>query len=94
MAKRTSMNVSLTGPLARFVNRQVRSGRYQTASEVVREGLRMLEERQKDRAAALAAVKRKIAVGLKQAREGKTVDGQTVHRRMLARAAVAMRKAG
>jgi antitoxin ParD1/3/4 len=94
MAKRTSMNVSLTGPLARFVNRQVRSGRYQTASEVVREGLRMLEERQKDRAAALAAVKRKIAVGLKQLDEGRVLDGQAVFERAVARLRGSRRKAG
>jgi antitoxin ParD1/3/4 len=39
------MNVSLTPELERFVARKVESGRYQTASEVVREGLRLLEER-------------------------------------------------
>ena len=87
------MNVSLTGPLARFVTRQVRSGRYQTASEVVREGLRMLESRQKEHAAAVASVRRKIAVGLKQAQEGELVAGETVHRRILARAVAAKRKA-
>ena len=39
------MNVSLTPELARLVNRKVKSGMYQTASEVVREGLRLLKER-------------------------------------------------
>lgn len=88
------MNVSLTGPLARFVNRQVRSGRYQTASEVVREGLRMLEIRQKDRAAALASVKRKIAVGLKQLDEGRGLEGEAVFDRAMARLRGKKRKAG
>ena len=40
------MNVSLTPELERFVKEQVDAGRYQTASEVVREGLQMLAERQ------------------------------------------------
>jgi antitoxin ParD1/3/4 len=39
------MNVSLTKELEALVNRKVKSGMYQTASEVVREGLRLLRER-------------------------------------------------
>ena len=43
MIKRVPLNVSLTADLAAFVAAQVASGRYATASEVVRSGLRMLE---------------------------------------------------
>ena len=39
------MNVSLTPELAKFVEQKVKSGLYHTASEVIREGLRLLEER-------------------------------------------------
>ena len=39
------MNVSLTTELEKLVERKVSSGMYQTASEVVREGLRLLAER-------------------------------------------------
>ena len=39
------MNVSLTPELERVVNEKVDSGLYQTASEVVREALRLLKER-------------------------------------------------
>jgi antitoxin ParD1/3/4 len=39
------MNVSLTPELERFVNEKVESGLCQTASEVVREALRLLKER-------------------------------------------------
>ena len=39
------MNVSLTKELEVLVNSKVRSGMYQTASEVVREGLRLLKQR-------------------------------------------------
>ena len=39
------MNVSLTPELERMVNDHVRSGMYQTASEVVREALRILKDR-------------------------------------------------
>lgn len=38
------MNVSLTPELEKFVSTKVESGRYNSASEVVREALRLLEE--------------------------------------------------
>jgi antitoxin ParD1/3/4 len=41
-------NVSLTEHLDGFVEGAVASGRYQNASEVVREGLRLLERRNDD----------------------------------------------
>jgi antitoxin ParD1/3/4 len=40
------MNVSLTDKLEEFVNQLVEEGRYRSASEVVREGLRLLEIRE------------------------------------------------
>ena len=43
-AQRTSLNVSLTPELEQFILSRVASGRYQTASEVVRAGLRLLEQ--------------------------------------------------
>ena len=42
--QRTSLNVSLTPALEQFIAERVSSGRYQTASEVVRAGLRLLEQ--------------------------------------------------
>ena len=40
------MNVSLTPKLDEFVADQVKLGRYRSSSEVVREGLRLLETRE------------------------------------------------
>jgi antitoxin ParD1/3/4 len=48
------MNVSLTPELEEFVNAKVEGGRYGSASEVVREALRLLEEHDLNRAARLA----------------------------------------
>ena len=49
------MNVSLTDELEKFVSAKVESGRYNSASEVVREALRLLEEHDHARAVQLAA---------------------------------------
>jgi antitoxin ParD1/3/4 len=48
------VNVSLTPELEKFVSAKVQSGRYNSASEVVREALRLLEEHDEARAAQLA----------------------------------------
>ncbi len=42
LASEVDMNVSLTPELDEFVNAKVSSGLYNSASEVVREGLRLL----------------------------------------------------
>ncbi len=57
MTKNTS--IALSDHLAEFLTEQVASGRYGSASEVVRAGLRLLEERE----AALADLRAEIAKG-------------------------------
>ena len=59
------MNVSLTPELEKLVNRKVKSGRYQTASEVVREALRALEERDQMAALRLRELRKEIQKGLR-----------------------------
>ena len=44
MPTKQALNVSLTEPLRDFVDEQVRAGRFQTASEVVRAALCMLQD--------------------------------------------------
>ncbi len=87
---RMAMNVSLTPALEDFVNRKVSSGRYGSASEVVREALRLLEDKDRVRETQLAELRGEVARGLEQleAGEGKPLSVAKVKargRRQLAR---------
>ncbi len=64
------MNVSLTPRLEKLVNGKVASGLYHSASEVVREGLRLLTQQDEIRQQRLNALRREIALGLEDARRG------------------------
>ena len=72
------MNVSLTPELEQFVQSRVASGRYQTASEVIREGLRLLEEREEARETALRELRAKLGRAIEQADRGEFLDGEVV----------------
>jgi antitoxin ParD1/3/4 len=69
------MNISLTPELEKFVNDKVKSGRYHSASEVIREGLRLLEEQEQLREVKLAALREEIQKGLAS---GKPIPGTEV----------------
>lgn len=56
-------NVNLTAELDRFVATKVKSGRYESASEVVRAGLRTLEREEQQYEAKLAALRAAIDEG-------------------------------
>lgn len=72
------MNVSLTPELERLIHDRVDSGRYHSASEVVREALRLLEERDELRQRRLADVRNQVAAGLASLDRGEGVAGEPV----------------
>ena len=67
--QRQTMNVSLPPAQEQFVRDQVASGRYQTASEVVRDGLRLLEREEWKR-----LIERELSEGLSEAERAKVPD--------------------
>jgi antitoxin ParD1/3/4 len=69
------MNVSLTPELEQLVHRKVQTGRYSSASEVVREALRLMEERDQMQAMQKDAMRKQIAEGVASLRAGNGVDG-------------------
>lgn len=70
------MNVSLTPELERYINEKVEAGSYRSASEVVRESVRLMQRVEEDRAARLVALQREVGLGLDQIDRGETVDGR------------------
>lgn len=69
-----TVNVGLTPHLERFVFEKVASGRYGSASEVVREGLMLLQRRERNLEAHVYELKRAVAVGIAAAEAGDLHD--------------------
>ena len=65
-----NMNVSLTDELSDYVKAKVSSGRYTSASEVVREALRIMEQTEEAR---LAFLRNAWAVGRRAATQARPI---------------------
>ena len=69
-----TMNVSLPSELAAFVEGEVASGQYGTASEVVREALRLLRRSREEYEQKMAILRREIQIGLDDIDAGRISD--------------------
>ena len=67
-------NVVLTDHLEQVVNDLVGSGRYQNASEVLREGLRLLEKREVEESAKLEALRKATSLGMMSLENGRFTE--------------------
>lgn len=77
MSRNTS--VTLGKHFTDFVNDTIEAGRYESASEAVRAGLRLLEERE----TKLENLRRVLARGEQQLDQGEGIDGETVMAELL-----------
>ncbi|MEY2333095.1 type II toxin-antitoxin system ParD family antitoxin [Acidithiobacillus ferrianus] len=70
-------NVVLTNHQASFVEQLVSSGRYQNASEVLREGLRLIEQREAEDVSRLEALRSAVRVGITDFDQGRFTTFET-----------------
>jgi antitoxin ParD1/3/4 len=71
VASMPTRNVVLTEHQAELVERLVREGRYQNASEVMREGLRLVEDKEEDARARVKALREAARIGITDIENGR-----------------------
>ena len=72
------MNVSVGREFEEYVRAKVESGDYASASEVVRDGLRLMREKEQLFEARLQSIRGEIQKGIDQLERGESRDGETV----------------
>jgi antitoxin ParD1/3/4 len=68
----STMNISLTPQLEKLVQDRVKSGRYTSASEVIREALRLLETQDRARDQGFARLQADVESGLRELAAGQS----------------------
>jgi antitoxin ParD1/3/4 len=77
-----AMNVSLTPELEAFVGDKVKSGLYNSASEVVRESLRLLRRQEQIEQLQLEELRKEVQIGIDQIEAGKTITAKQMRERL------------
>jgi antitoxin ParD1/3/4 len=76
------MNISITPELEKFVNEEVKTGFYQSASEVIRAGLRRLKEDKERKprfmVSSMAELEDKLLEGIAELDRGEGIPGEHV----------------
>jgi antitoxin ParD1/3/4 len=72
-------NVVLTDHQTELIDQLVASGRYQNASEVLREGVRLVEDREKEDQARLKALRDAARVGIEDVKTGRFRDFESTN---------------
>ncbi len=72
------MNISLTPELESLVLEKVKTGMYNSSSEVIREALRLLKEHDQLQELKLKELKREIMVGIDQVKKGQVLSEDAV----------------
>lgn len=78
------MNISLNPALEKMIQEKVSSGFYNSASEVIREALRLLFEREAVQKQRIEELSRDIDSGIDDLNAGRIVDGKTAMARLKA----------
>jgi antitoxin ParD1/3/4 len=76
------MNIILKSEEEQLIQEKIKSGKYESAYEVIVEALRLLEERDKHYEKWVEETREKVAVGLEQLDRGEGIDGEVVIARL------------
>lgn len=90
--KVVARNISFTEQHDQLIDERIAAGAYQTASEVVRAAMRLLQERDELHQRRVASVRAKIEKGWEQSERGQMVDGAAVEAHFRKRSADARRR--
>ena len=66
------MNISLTPEMDDWIAQKVKSGMYKSSSELIREGLRLLQFRDEQRLKMVEELRNELLIGVKQLDAGKS----------------------
>jgi len=84
------MNISITPELEKFVDEEVKTGLYQSASEVIRAGLRRLKEDKEHKSrfmvSSMQELEEKLLAGVRQLDRGEGIPGEVAIARLKERA--------
>ena len=70
------MSVELSPEVEQIISSKIASGRYTSAEDVVREGLRLMEERDRRMLDARAQIREQIEIGYESVLRGDLIDGR------------------
>ncbi|MBX7131956.1 MAG: type II toxin-antitoxin system ParD family antitoxin [Fimbriimonadaceae bacterium] len=76
------MDLAISQEVVERIRLQVKLGRFASESEVVSEGLRLIEERERSYADWVAETKVRLQEGLDDADQGRLISGEDARRRV------------
>lgn len=79
------MSVSLTNQLRSYVDRKVQSGQFESASEVIRQSLRTLQQEEELQRQYWASMRKKVKVARRAISAGDVLDGATFMKAKIAK---------
>ena len=88
------MNISLTPDWEQFIQNQVESGKYTSASEVIQAALRIFVQQQDIYQGRIEELRREIMIGIEASRRGEVVDADTVFNQLQAKLKLAREQPG
>lgn len=92
------MNVSLTPELEQFIEKEVQTGMYQSASEVIRAGLRLPKDEKGPKprftVSSLEELEGKLLAGIRQLDRGEGIPGDVAAKELHERARIRRKNRG